>query len=159
MNLDQWAIAWGVPHEALAHLRSIMGAVDTDPSEPKPYDMSEIAVQGRVRLEATRKGKRLWRNNVGAYETENGGFVRYGLCNDTKQMNETIKSHDLIGINPVVITPVMVGTTIGQFMSREIKRGGWVYRGTPRERAQLKFSELVTALGGDAKFATGEGTL
>ena len=74
-------------------------------------------------------------------------------------MNDAIKSSDLIGIRPVVITEQHVGTVIGQFVAREIKAGDWKYRGSAREKAQGKFLELVASLGGDAAFANKEGTL
>ena len=157
MNLNQWAIKHGVSFEALEELKREFGTVSTDPA-PQQGE-SETAVQTRIRLEATRVGSRLWRNNVGGFEPPEGGFVRYGLCNDSKQMNDHIKSSDLIGIKPVVITPPMVGTTIGQFLAREIKPSNWRYTGTKREQAQLRFMELVVSLGGDACFANDEGTL
>lgn len=102
---------------------------------------------------------RLWRNNVGGTYTEEGSFLRYGLANDSKQMNDAIKSHDLIGIRPVLIEQHHVGKIIGQFVSREVKAAGWKYRGTKREEAQLRWAELIASLGGDACFANGEGTL
>jgi hypothetical protein len=49
----------------------------------------------------------------------------------------------------------MVGMTIGQFISREVKRPGWKYKGDLRERAQLKWMKIIVALGGDACFTTG----
>ena len=60
---------------------------------------------------------------------------------------------------PEPVTPAHVGTVIGRFTSREIKAAGWAYRGTDREVAQLNWATLVNTLGGDACFATGEGTL
>ncbi len=147
MHLFDWAKRYNVPPQALQELTQIFGLNDT----PSVKGMSESAIQIRVRLEASKIGARLWRNNVGAYQSE-VGFVRYGLCNESKQMNDAIKSSDLIGIRPVLITQAMVGTTVGQFMAREVKNGDWKFTGTPRELAQLKFLEIVNGLGGDGKF-------
>ena len=158
MNLNEWAIKWGVPFEAVEDLRRQMTATSTEPQATADGE-SEAAVQTRIRLEASLKGLRLWRNNVGACMDDNGNFIRYGLANDSKQMNDVIKSSDLIGIRPVVITQSHVGHTIGQFVAREIKPSTWRYSGTKREAAQLAFLELVAGLGGDAQFANGEGTL
>jgi hypothetical protein len=120
---------------------------------------SEQSVQAAVRLEASRKGCRLWRNNVGACKTDTGGQIRYGLANDSAGMNRVIKSSDLIGIRPVTIGPEHVGTVIGQFLAREVKKGSWRFAGTDREQAQLRFIAAVRALGGDAAFSCGEGTI
>lgn len=157
MNLLQWAAKWGIPYEAIYDLRREFGTVDTDPAPIR--GASEAAVQNNVRLEASRKGLRLWRNNVGACMDDAGNFIRYGLANDSKKMNDLIKSSDLIGIRPVTVTQDHVGLIIGQFVAREVKSGDWSYSGTDRERAQLRFLELVASLGGDAAFAVGEGSL
>lgn len=159
MILSQWAARWGVSAEALVDLRRALGSVPTEPAGADPGDESEAAIQTRIRLEASRLGCRLWRNNVGATYTEDGAFLRYGLANDSKQLNERVKSSDLIGIRSVVVTPGHVGQTFGVFVAREVKAAGWRYTGTKREKAQLAFLELVTALGGDAAFANKEGTL
>jgi hypothetical protein len=92
-------------------------------------------------------------------QTEDGRWIRYGLANESGKMNNFIKSADLIGIRPIKIRETMVGMIIGQFVSREIKHSNWVYSGTEREIAQMRWVELITGLGGDACFATGEGTL
>jgi hypothetical protein len=120
---------------------------------------SEAASTAIVRLEAARLGILLWRNNVGAGVLQDGSFIRWGLANDSTQMNRQIKSADLIGIRPLLITPAHVGHTIGQFVSRECKRPGWKWCGNERELAQLEWAKLVNGAGGDAAFATGEGTL
>ena len=157
MNLNQWAIKWGIPFEAVEDLRREFGSISTD--MPLKEGESEAAVQTRVRLEASRKGLRLWRNNRGAFHDESGNFVRFGLANDSKQMDKIIKSSDLVGIRPIPIAPHHIGLVIGQFVAREIKPSNWMYAATEREQAQLKFLELVASLGGDASFATSEGTL
>ena len=159
MNLLKWAIKWGVTIEAVEDLRREMGLVNTDPQPHGGDEESEGAVQTKIRLEASLKGARVWRNNVGGTYTPEGSFLRYGLANDSKPMNDRIKSSDLIGLRPLVITQEHVGGIVGQFIAREVKATGWSYSGSPREKAQLAFLELVASLGGDAAFATGEGTL
>ena len=58
---------------------------------------------------------------------------------------------------PVLITQDMVGSVIGQFISRECKRSDWKFNpNNPRDLAQMKWVELILILGGDAKFTTGE---
>lgn len=142
----------------MAEFRASALAHDFAPP-PVPGE-SEAAVQARVRVEASRKGMRLFRNNVGAFtDPESGQFVRFGLANDSKQLNAVLKSGDLIGVRPRVVHPGDVGRLIGQFVSREVKRGGWRYAGSPREVAQLNWVNLVNSLGGDAAFCTGEGSL
>ncbi len=158
VNINEWAIKWRVPFAAVEDLRREFGAVNTDPVN-EGDEGSEARAQTLVRLEATAKGCRLWRNNVGAVYTDESRFLRYGLANDSKRMNDLIKSSDLIGIKPTVITTRMVGFTMGQFMAREIKKPGWKYTATKAEVAQLKFLELVVSLGGDAAFVTGEGSI
>lgn len=147
MNLNQWAIKWGIPYAAVEDLRRGFGMLGTESPIAKEGD-SESAVLTRVRLDAGRKGILLWRNNVGATLDERGALIRFGLANESKAMNARVKSSDLIGVRPG-----------GQFIAREAKAVGWKYTGTKREQAQLKFMELVAAMGGDAAFTTGENEL
>lgn len=158
MNLTAWAIRHHVSLAALAELRTLLIGGDM-PHTADVAPSSEAAAQVAVRLEASRLGHRLWRNNVGAGKLDSGSFVRWGIANDSASMNACCKSADLIGIQRVMITQQHVGTIMGQFLSREIKRPGWKYTGTDREVAQLKWIEIITAMGGDACFATGEGTI
>lgn len=154
--LHDWAAKWGVPVAALNELREHLGAGN---DAPILSGKSEAAVSSILRLEAPRVGARLWRNNVGGMYDESGRFIRYGLANESEGMNRVIKSGDFIGVKPVLIKHMHVGTTIGQFVSREVKAGDWRYTGTEREVAQLNWATLITSLGGDACFATGAGTL
>jgi hypothetical protein len=159
MNLTAWAIKWGVPAVALADLQNELGLNGAGSIPEDMRGQSEAAAQAAVRVEAGQKKIRLWRNNVGALQDSRGVPVRYGLANDSAALNKVLKSGDLIGIRPVVITPLHVGATIGQFVSREMKAPGWRYTGTAHEEAQQRWALLVSSLGGDAGFATGAGTL
>lgn len=160
MNLNQWAIRWGIPFEAVEDLRREMGTLNIPRSPLNPRgDKSEAAVQVEVRLEASRLGVHMMRNNVGVMHTDDGTFVRYGLMNESKQMNQKVKSSDLIGIRPIRIEPRHVGSVIGQFVARETKPEYWAFVGNDHETGQLAFLELVLSLGGDAAFANKEGTL
>lgn len=150
MNLYLWGSKWGIPQMAIDDLREQMGLGDLySPGRP---GSNEAGAQQRVRLDAAARGCLLWRNNVGACEDNRGNHIRYGLANESKQMNKNIKSSDLIGITPVVVVPEMVGYKIGVFTAREVKAPGWKYSGTAREEAQRKFGELVAAHGGDFEF-------
>lgn len=155
----QWAARHGVTLQALAELQAVFGMHGGHDLPPEVKGTSEAAVQAAVRLEAARKGVRLFRNNVGALVDSRGVPVRYGLANDSKQVNEVCKSGDLIGLRPVLIGPQHVGQVIGQFVSRECKKVGWHYTGDDHEQAQLAWAQLVTSGGGDAAFCTGTGTL
>lgn len=156
ITIHDWARRHGVSHQAMAELQAIFTGVDTMPETmSRATPGSEGAVTNNVRLEAARKGVQLFRNNVGACLDKNGRMIRYGLANDSKQMNERIKSSDLIGIRPLLITPDMVGATVGQFVAREVKKEAWKPGEDPkREAAQLAFLQLIIAYGGDACFTS-----
>ena len=104
----------------------------------------------------SRAGWRLWRNNVGAFhDNERNIHVRFGLANDSPQVNDVLKSADLIGIRPRIIQPHEVGMLIGQFVSRECKHADWKFSpNDAHEKAQMNWQLLVASLGGDAGFAT-----
>lgn len=156
----QWATRHGVSYQAIEELRAIWGEVPIYLPKIDVSDKTEAYTQSRVRLEAPYKGVTLWRNNSGAFTNpETGQLVRFGLGNDTKGLNESVKSADLIGWRRLLITPAMVGSIIGQFVSRECKRPNWKWTGTERELAQRKWALAVVAGGGDAAFVTGEGSL
>ena len=144
MNLNEWAIQWDIPRQAIFDLKIRMGIAQNDGM--MKYELTtEAGAQNNVRLLASQAGARLWRNNVGVLKDERGVPVRYGLANESSKINSVLKSSDLVGIS-----------ADGQFMAREVKAPGWYYTGTKRESAQLNFIELINKLGGDAKFTTGD---
>jgi len=111
----------------------------------------EDEVQQLIQLEAARYRVALMRNNVGVLKDLTGRPVRYGLNNLSAEMNKNSKSSDLIGITPVVITPEMVGRTIGVFTAVEVKGEKWKKISNDRERAQQNFITWVISLGGIGK--------
>lgn len=118
---------------------------------------SESENMQTIRLEASRRGWLLLRNNSGAYFDKHGRIIRYGLGNDSAKVNAAIKSPDLIGIRTVTITPDMVGMTIGQFVAIETKKKGW--RMDKTAKAQANFGKIITERGGIFQFATGPGDI
>ncbi len=147
-TIEKWAKDWGVHEFAITDLVNRMH--DMQPGNPKT---EEAVVQQELRLDASRQGARLWRNNNGAAQDRTGRMIRYGLGNDSAKVNRHLKSSDLIGITPVHITPDLINTTMGVFTSIEVKKGSWVYKGTERELAQANWLNLVTLMGGIAMFA------
>jgi hypothetical protein len=152
--LQEWAARWNIPQAAIDDFRRWTLNLDGGPGD-SVEGVSEAAVQAQCRVAASRKGMRLWRNNVGAFQDpQTGAWVRFGLANDSRALNQVIKSGDLIGIHPRIVQPQDVGCLIGQFVSYEVKAGGWQYRGTEREVAQEAWATLITSLGGVARFVT-----
>ncbi len=156
-TIAQLAEGCGMPAANIPTFLDLLAANSIHGGESK--EMSESGVQSRVRLEASKKAIYLWRNNVGAGQLKEGNrFIRFGLANDSKQLNGVIKSGDLIGLRKTLVTQAMVGTHVGIFTSREIKHAGWKYSGSLEEAAQLQWAALVNAQGGDAKIVTGPGS-
>ena len=88
------------------------------------------------------------RNNSGALPDRTGRVVRYGLGNVSKTYTDKVKSSDLIGITKVVITPSMVGKTLGVFTAVEVKKEDWDEgkKFDTREIAQNNFINWVKSL-------------
>lgn len=154
--LEHWAERWGIPTKALDELRYNILSV----AEPSTRGNSEGDVAKRMLMNLSASGWRLWRNNVGAgllSDTHGkvSGYIRFGLANESSAMNRHVKSGDYIGIRPLLITPNMVGTIVGQFASIETKAPGWVFNPkSPHEVAQERWITLVKLLGGFATFHT-----
>lgn len=122
--------------------------------------MKESPVQQRIRLDAAYMNINLMRNNVGVLMDSNGRPVRYGLMNDSAELNRAVKSSDLIGPTPVFITPQMVGYTLAVFTAVECKESGWTFPNQTNRKeyercmAQAAFHDIVRKAGGFAGFAT-----
>lgn len=157
--IREWGFEFSVPFHALVELERRMGLEGSTGDAVDPgVGRSEAYAQSQVMLEAPRFQCRLFRNNVGAFKDETGGFVRYGLANESKARNTRLKSSDLVGWRKRLITPAMVGDIIGQAVLREIKEPGWHFTGDEHEQAQLRWLQLGASDGCDAAFATGPGS-
>lgn len=155
--VNEWAARHGVSQAALDDLKAML-TPDGAPKHSK--DRSEAYVDSVMMLEAADKNILLMRNNVGAYQDATGRMVRYGFANESKEQNKRMKSSDRIGIKPVLITPSMVGSTIGQFVARETKKEAWTGKTlNAHEQAQFNFLVLALLYGADACFANSVGTL
>lgn len=115
---------------------------------------NESTVQDEIRLDSSQYGG-LLRNNSGVYNPDDPptSWTRWGLGNDSKKINEVRKSSDLIGCTAVVITPEMIGHTVAVLTVVEVKKQGWRYSATKKNRAQLNFINWVRSNGGVGCFA------
>ena len=72
----------------------------------------ETNIMNRIMLAMSKKGWLVWRNNVGLFKTPDG----------KRSINIGVKgSPDIMAIKPTVITPDMVGQTVGIFVGVEVK--------------------------------------
>lgn len=157
MDFDDWMVKYP---EAATELLDIVNEPLSRMSR-RAQHRSEAWAQQQVRFDVAKQGGFAFRNNVGATPTRckkcgaKQAPIRYGLANDSLQMNQRIKSSDLICIIPRKITPDMVGTTIGQFGALECKKPGWKYSATGQEPGQMAWLTFVESNGGFARFVTG----
>lgn len=98
--------------------------------------MSEGKILKKLQILFTTVGARVFRNNVGLFETKDCRKVRTGLC---------VGSSDLIGWVPMVVTPEMVGKRVAVFTSIEVKTANT--RTTPVQHAWI---QAVNTAGGIA---------
>lgn len=170
MTYQEWASRHPV---AAAELVAVLADVSM-PVRPDAFGKTEQWAQQQVRFRAAERGIWAMRNNVGATPaklelhcprcqfdfTQKQQPVRYGLANDSAQLNDKVKSSDLILAIPRVITPAMVGTTFCQFGAVEVKHPGWHWgERLADEVAQLAFGVKIAQMGGVFTFSTGELTL
>lgn len=119
--------------------------------------MTERLIIDEILVDASDNGSRLFRQNVGLGWA---GTARKITKRETVTVNPgdvvirkarplraglTTGSGDVIGITPVVITPDMVGQTIGVFTSVEVKDGS-----TRTTKDQDRWRLMVQAMGGIA---------
>jgi hypothetical protein len=161
---SDWRARWPEAARELDALLTVDAHAETN-------GKSEGWAQNAARKSIGAQGAFSWRNNVGATKTKEAhqcpkcyfNFIvekppiRYGLANDSHQLNEKFKSGDLILAIPRKIEPRHVGTTIAQFGSVEAKKPGWRFNpNDPHQAAQAAWAALVNRLGGFACFSTGD---
>ena len=97
---------------------------------------SETEIQQQIRLQCSKGGVRLWRNNSGSLpDPRTGRYVQFGVGSPG--------GSDLIGYRRVRVTREMVGQEIAQFAAVEVK--------TPRGRVrpeQQQFIDHIVSAGG-----------
>jgi hypothetical protein len=76
----------------------------------------ETELLRKILILAPEHGFRLFRNNIGAYRSEAGHYIKYGLCNPG--------GSDLIGWKPRLITAEDAGKTMAIFTAVEVKAPG-----------------------------------
>lgn len=101
--------------------------------------MNEQYILQQIRLEMSKRGVKLFRNQTGAFTDKDGRLVRFGLC---------VGGSDLIGWTPVTVTADMVGKRLAVFTAIEVK--------TPKGKTspeQTNFIDRVKIDGGIAGVA------
>lgn len=98
--------------------------------------MSETKLVREIQGELSKGDVRLFRNNTGRMQSEDGRWVQFGLCPG---------SSDLIGWRSVVVTTEMVGKKIAVFTALEVKSSTGSLT-----REQFFFLSTVKNMGGYA---------
>lgn len=147
MTIHDWSLRWQVPQQAMQELMTMDVPYQTS------FDTTEASTQQKLRLSSATIGANLWRNNNGAGVNDRGDFMRWGLGNDSKRVNDAFKSSDLIGITPIMITQQHIGRVFGIFTAVEVKKASWKGVQNDREKAQWRYLQLVLNKGGFATFA------
>lgn len=112
----------------------------------------ETAVSKKVQIVAGKIGSILLRNNRGKFRTLDGKrIVAAGL--------EAPGSSDLVGVTPVLVTPEMVGCTLGVATFAEVKRRDWTKPSAEHEKDQENFIIQMEKLGAFAFFINDEAVL
>lgn len=104
--------------------------------------ITESQLQSWIRLQSPNFNSLLMRNNSGVLvNSETGRPVRFGLANDSAQLNRKFKSADLIGITRKVCR---CGEVFGVFTALEVKVPGWSFNpNNPVHAAQNNFLSEV----------------
>jgi len=113
--------------------------------------INEAQLQAWIRTQAPHHNALLMRNNSGVLVNHDTGRpVRFGVGNDSAQLNSVFKSSDLIGITQHTCD---CGKVYGVFTALEVKTPGWKFNANnPVHVAQNNFLKEVRNRGGIAEF-------
>ena len=88
-----------------------MGQTCHEVTGSKTLKNEETNIMNKIMLAMSKKGYLCWRNNVGLFKTPDG----------KRTINIGVKgSPDIMAIKPTIITPDMVGQTVGIFVGVEV---------------------------------------
>lgn len=109
----------------------------------------ETNIMRLITLEASKSNNRLFRNNVGTFQTLDGRYIQTGLC---------VGSADLIGWTTKIITADMVGQSIAVFTAVETKKANFKNPKNldNRLKLQINFIKKVKESGGIAAIISSE---
>lgn len=122
--------------------------------------LNEQGIMHSAMMAVSRAGTRIWRQNVGMAVAGKAEWMKSGRVIRVEAGDCVVRkarpfhaglckgSSDLIGITPVVITPDMVGRTLGVFTALEVKKPG----GCATDE-QSNFLDQILKLGGFAGVA------
>jgi len=114
--------------------------------------MTERQLLSWIRIHSLSKfNSFLMRNNSGTLPNPTTGTpIRFGLGNDSHQINTVFKSSDLIGITPIKCP---CGHTYGVFTALEIKNPDWKFDfKNKNDQAQQNFINIVKQNSGIGSF-------
>lgn len=135
---------------------------------------TEAPVQASTRIEASRIGARLFRNNRGTFYAMDavkrlialvikgdlaGARMQTGRQRIYSAGLEATGASDLVGDFPVTITPEMVGMTLAVAFYVEVKEPNWKKPSGETEMQQLNFITQANARGAIAFFLNDHKTL
>jgi len=118
-------------------------------AEKRGFDDSRLIIQNEY-------GGSLLRNNSGAcMDAKSNTMIRFGLGNDSKQLNEVYKTPDGVGVVPIVIQPHHVGRVFGVALHLENKAPDWKFsQSDARAVAQFAHLSAYSQLGAICGFVT-----
>lgn len=122
------------------------------------YETPETTAKRQVLLRAGQWKSKLFKNNTGVAYTKDNRPVFFGLGNEGKKNDDSIRTPDDVGWTKITVTPDMVGKEIAIFTAIDSKKLGFRVKSNypkgTREYGQNLFFDKVKTDGGIAGFAS-----